>query len=266
MRYGNRLTDGGLGGSMWRMSRKPRRCRGGLAYHVMNRATARATLFAGEGDYAAFERVLAEAREREAQSMRICSYVLMPNHFHLVLWPRPGEDQAVSRLMKWLTLTHAQRWHAHRHTAGTGALYGARFKSFPVREDWHFLKVCRYVERNALRASLVDRAELWPWCSLDKRLAGRAESPTTEATPDEPASPGAAELLDEWPVPEPQDWLERVNAADNARELEALRRCVRRGRPYRDEEWVVRTAEQLGLSASLRPAGRPRKKPEPLPD
>jgi hypothetical protein len=52
--------------------------------------------------------------------------------------------------MKWLTLTHAQRWHAHRHTAGTGALYGARFKSFPVKEDWHFLKVCRYVERNCV--------------------------------------------------------------------------------------------------------------------
>jgi len=139
------------------MSRKPSRCPGGLAYHIMNRATARSTIFAGEGDYAAFERVLAEAREREAEFVRICSYVLMPNHFHLVLWPRAGEDEAVSRLMKWLTLTHAQRWHAHRHTAGTGALYGARFKSFPVREDWHFLKVCRYVERNPLRANPFDK-------------------------------------------------------------------------------------------------------------
>ena len=81
----------------------------------------------------------------------------MPNHFRLVLWPQPGEDEAVSRLMKWLTLTHAQRWHAHRHTAGTGALYVARFKSFPVREDWHFLKVCRYVERNPLRANPFDK-------------------------------------------------------------------------------------------------------------
>ena len=155
------------------MSRKPRRCPGGLAYHVMNRATARETIFAGDGDYAAFERVLAEAREREAGRIRVCAYALMPNHFHLVLWPQSGEDEAVSGLMKWLTLTHAQRWHAHRHTAGTGALYGSRFKSFPVREDWHFLKVCRYVERNPLRANLVERAELWPWCSLNKRLAAR---------------------------------------------------------------------------------------------
>jgi hypothetical protein len=66
--------------------------------------------------------------------------------------------------------------------------------------------------------------------------------------------PGAAELLDEWPVPEPPDWLARVNTADTAGELEASRRCVRRGRPYGDEEWVTRTAE------SLRPASRPTKK------
>jgi len=190
-------------------------------------------------------------------------YVLMPNHFHLVLWPQPGEDEAVSRLMKWLTLTHAQRWHAHRHTAGTGALYGARFKSFPVREDWHFLKVCRYVERNPLRANLVERAELWPWCSLNKRLAACSVAEPPETAPDAPVSPRAAELLDEWPVPEPPDWLERVNAADGPGELEALRRCVRRGRPYGDEEWVMRTAEQLGLSASLRPPGRPWKKRSP---
>ena len=156
-RVGNRLTHGRLSDSMWSMSRKPRRCPGGLAYHVMNRATARETIFAGDGDYAAFERVLAEAREREAGRIRVCAYALMPNHFHLVLWPQSGEDEAVSGLMKWLTLTHAQRWHAHRHTAGTGALYGSRFKSFPVREDWHFLKVCRYVERNPLRANPFDK-------------------------------------------------------------------------------------------------------------
>jgi putative transposase len=257
------LTHGRLSDSMWSMSRKPRRCPGGLAYHVMNRATARETIFAGDGDYAAFERVLAEAREREAGRIRVCAYALMPNHFHLVLWPQSGEDEAVSGLMKWLTLTHAQRWHAHRHTAGTGALYGSRFKSFPVREDWHFLKVCRYVERNPLRANLVERAELWPWCSLNKRLAARHAAEPPAETPEEPVPPGAAELLDEWPVSEPPDWLDRVNAADTAGELEALRRCVRRGRPYGDEEWVMRTADRLGLSSSLRPPGRPRKKAKP---
>ena len=40
------------------------------------------------------------------------------------------------------------------------------FKSFPVEADDHFLTVCRYVERNALRTRLVKRAQDWRWCSL----------------------------------------------------------------------------------------------------
>jgi putative transposase len=48
--------------------------------------------------------------------------------------------------MRWLTLTHTQRWHAHRHNAGTGHVYQGRFKSFPVQEDSHFLTVARYIE------------------------------------------------------------------------------------------------------------------------
>ncbi|HEY8747734.1 MAG TPA: transposase, partial [Tepidisphaeraceae bacterium] len=84
------------------MSRKPRHAPGGIAYHVMNRSAGKIDLFEDEGDYAAFERVLAEAVERDP-SVRLCAYCLMPNHFHLVLWPK--SDGALSRFMQWLTMT-----------------------------------------------------------------------------------------------------------------------------------------------------------------
>ncbi len=234
------------------MPRKRRRCPGGLAYHVFNRATARQRIFNDAADYLAFERVLAEARERLAGQMRLCSYVIMPNHFHLVLWPK--SDAAMSRFMQWLTLTHAQRWHAHRHSAGTGALYGSRFKSFPIREDEHFLKVCRYVERNPLRAGLVKRAQNWPWGSLHKR------------DPHCTHEPGAAELLDEWPVPRPRNWLARVQDAQSPAELEALRNCLKRERPYGDEAWAKRIAARVGSEQSLRPRGRPQSSKKRLAD
>jgi putative transposase len=96
--------------------------------------------------------------------MRLLSYCLMPNHWHLVLWPRA--DGELSDFGHWLTLTHTQRWHAHYHNVGTGHLYQGRFKSFPVARDEHFLQLCRYVERNPLRAGLVRRAEAWQWGSL----------------------------------------------------------------------------------------------------
>lgn len=78
-------------------------------------------------------------------------------------------DGELSEVVRWLSVTHTQRWHAHHRTAGTGPVYQGRFKSFPVQMDEHFLAVARYVERNAVRAKLVKRAEDWQWYSLWRR-------------------------------------------------------------------------------------------------
>ena len=128
------------------MPRRPRIATGGLVYHVLNRRVGRLPLFETDRDYAAFERVLEAAIARTG--IRLLAYCVMPNHWHLLLWPR-GDD-ALSETLRWLTVTHTQRWHAAHRTAGTGSLYQGRFKSFPVQTDAHFLTVARYVERNAL--------------------------------------------------------------------------------------------------------------------
>jgi len=92
-----------------------------------------------------------------------------------------------------LTLTHTQRWHAHRHSAGRGHLYQGRFKSFPVQDDEHFYTVCRYVERNALRANLVQRAEDWCWGSLHRWYKGGVKEKSLLAT---------------WPMRRLANWVE----------------------------------------------------------
>jgi putative transposase len=224
------------------MARKPRHAPGGIAYHVMNRTWGKIKLFEDAADYEAFERVLAEAAERDP-SVRLCAYCLMPNHFHLVLWPK--SDGTLSRFMQWLSMTHAQRWHAHRHTGGRGHLYQSRFKSFPIQQDEHFLSVCRYVERNPLRAKKVERAQDWRWSSLWARAAG----------------PKAAlhKLLADWPVERPRDWTARVNRPQDSKELAALRLARDRGRPYGDAAWSARTAARLGIQSALRLIGRPPK-------
>lgn len=224
------------------MSRPPRAAEGGLIYHALNRAVARATIFDDDGDYEAFLRVLVEAAARHA--MRLLAYCVMPNHFHLVVWPRGDGD--LSRFMGWLTMTHTQRWHAHRRSAGTGHLYQGRYKSFPVEDDGHFLTLCRYVERNALRAELVMRAEHWRWSSL-----GAPNAPAGAVKP----------ALDAWPVARPTDWVERVNTPLSPQEEDALRRAIRRNQPLGDPDWQERTAARLGLRSTLQPLGRPRKQP-----
>ncbi|HEX8520722.1 MAG TPA: transposase [Tepidisphaeraceae bacterium] len=180
------------------MPRRARSVAGGIIYHVLNRANARATLFDDEGEYDAFERVLAEALERTP--VDLFSWCLMPNHWHLVL--RPRRDRDLPEFMRWLTVTHTQRWHAHHHTSGSGHLDQGRYKSFPVQEDLHFLIVCRYVERNALRANLVGRAENWRFSSLWRRHRGLGLG-----------------LLSEWPVERPEDWIQFVNEPHTATEL-----------------------------------------------
>jgi putative transposase len=224
------------------MGRPPRGAEGGLIYHALNRGNARLTIFDDAGDYDAFERVLAEAVSRHG--MRLLAYCLLPEHFHLVLWPQGDGD--LSRFMRWLTLTHTQRWHAQRHSAGSGHLYQGRFKSFPVEEDGHFLTACRYVERGALRAGLVPQAEQWRWGSL-WRFASRPS----------PAAAGPA--LGRWPIPRPPYWVKRVNSPLGPAEEEAMERSIRRGQPLGSPEWQAKTAARLGLESCFRPRGRPKK-------
>lgn len=206
-----------------------------MCYHVLNRGNARQRVFKKDGDFAAFLQLLADAKER--LPMRIVGYCLMSNHFHLVLWPHKDGD--LSRFMQWLLTAHVRRYH--RHYGGSGHVWQGRFKAFPIQEDEHLLTVLRYIERNALRADLVDRAEAWPWSSL---ASPRGDLPS---------------LCDPGPVPKGRDWLRHVNQPQTEAELAALRHAIARGSPFGDSAWQRATAKRLDLESSLRPRGRPRK-------
>jgi putative transposase len=220
------------------MGRPLRMAPGEFVYHVLNRSNGRVPLFNDDGDYAAFERVLAEACERV--SMRILAYCVMPNHWHLVLWPR--QDSDISRLMGWLTLTHTQRWHAHHHTSGHGHLYQGRFKSFVVEQNEYLLTVCRYVERNALRAGLVARAEHWRWGSAWQRSGGASVVP-----------------LSEMPTERPSDWLQWVNTPQTDAELSAIRQSVTKGQLFGNSWWIDQMVKLWSLGSTVRFRGRPKK-------
>ena len=220
------------------MPRHARHAPGGV-----NRAVARLPLFQKDEDFRAFERVLVEALDEHPT--RLLAYAVMPNHWHLVLWPQKAGE--LTAFVRWLTHTHTMRWHAHYHTSGTGHLYQGRFKSFPIEADEHLLSVLRYVERNALRANLVKRAEQWRWCSLWRRQAKDQAERT---------------ILHDWPMAVPRNWLALVNQAQTEAELEAVRRAVARSSPLGTPAWQTKISRQLGLESTLRPRGRPRKKAE----
>ncbi|HEV3257528.1 MAG TPA: transposase [Gemmataceae bacterium] len=180
---------------------------GGFCYHALNRGNRRAEVFHAEADYDRFVRLLAQAVA--AFPVRLLAFCLMPNHFHLAVWP-PG-DRDLSACMHWLLTTHASRYQKQHRS--TGHVWQGRFRAFPIQEDAHLLTVLRYIERNPLRAGLVSRAGDWRWSSLRWHL-----------------NPPQLAFLHAGPVPRPPDWAAWVNAPQTEAELRALRRCAQRAR------------------------------------
>jgi putative transposase len=236
------LFDLGVGGrlDLGVMARPLRIAKGGMVYHVLNRANGRLRIFRKRGDFEAFEEILTEGAERF--EMRVCGYCIMSTHWHLVLWPRGDGD--LSAFMKWVTVTHSGRWHTSHGTAGIGHVYQGRFKSFPVQSNAYYLTLLRYVESNAVRAGVVERSADWPWSSLSIRLGRREGVP-----------------LSDGPLALPARWAALVDRTPNMPETDRamVEMCLTRGRPMGDDDWAMKTAAAMGLQATLRARGRPRK-------
>ena len=203
----------------------------------MNRGNQKARVFHSSADYAAFLEYMREAQDRlELPVLALC---LMPNHVHLVV--RPRRDGDIAPWVSWLFTTHVRRHH--RKYGTTGRLWQGRYKACLIQQDHHLLTVLRYVERNALAANLVARAQDWRWGSLNWRTTDFVPLPLTPA-----------------PIDLPKWWTEFVNQPMTAAELLAVRESVNRQRPFGAPEWAQLAAIRTGMEQSLAPIGRPRRK------
>jgi putative transposase len=230
------------------MPRLPRPIADGLLYHTLNRGNNRAAVFAAARDYSTFLRALAQTQLR--YPFRLYGYCLMPNHFHLLLAPEPG--QSISRILQSLTVAHT--WHFHKARGGVGHVWQGRFKSPVIQSDEHALVVLRYVEANPWRAGLTTDLAGYRWSSFAAHGLGR----------DDPLlSPLAAWVNLGRDADERQAyWRRWVQTPLTAAELAAVRHSVVSGRPFGAAAWAEATAARLGLRLAQRPRGRPRKVPE----
>ncbi len=177
--------------------------------HVFNRGNNRRQLFFEPKDYQAFLRLLRDAPN--AAAIRLLAYCLMPNHWHLVVWPH--DQPALSSYMRWVTGEHARTWNEVRGLKGWGHVYQDRFHALPIQRELHLLTVLRYVEANPVRANLVPSAADWPWSSHS------------------PVQDECAPALTPWPMPKPLNWSALVNDQPEEQELQAIREASRRGVP-----------------------------------
>jgi putative transposase len=178
----------------WRpgMGRPTRVLPDNVPQHIVNRGNRKTQIFRCDEDYIGFLGGMVEAGEHTV--VRVIDFCLMPNHWHLVLWPYRGDE--ISTYMQILMNSHLRDLLPRHNLAGLGHVYQGRYRNFPIVNEQHFLNVCRYVASNALRANLCERAQDWPWSSL--ACAGPAPE---------------INLLSAWPIPKPRDWLAQVNAS-----------------------------------------------------
>ncbi|NBD74091.1 hypothetical protein GVX82_03550 [Patescibacteria group bacterium] len=223
------------------MSRTARVAPGGYPQHVINRAIMRLRIFKKDKDYALFEKLLKECSEETG--MRILAYCLMPNHWHLLLYPK--DDADLSAFMHKLTNAHTRHVHTATKTTGTGPLYQGRYKSFLIENDKHLLTVLKYIERNAVRAKIAQHAEDWRWGSAWRRQCGTEQQKL---------------LLAQSPVPLPRNYTQWINETEPSELLKDIRTSVTKGVPFGTEGWVEKTVKAFGLEQTRRGVGRPKKK------
>lgn len=197
------------------MARKPRALMDGSIYHVFNRGNNRGEVFHDTRGYQEFLALLEAAAT--TFPTRILAYCLMPNHFHLVLWPE--EADLMVRAMHWLTNTHCHRYKIKYETVGH--IWQGRYKSVAVQNDSHLLTLVRYVEGNPVRAGLCTHGIEWRWSSIHERLPGTRHY----------------RLLSALPLDLPANWLTLVDQPMHSDALQEVRLGITKGVPLGNEEW-----------------------------
>jgi putative transposase len=222
------------------MPRVARVDKAGYVYHVINRAVMRLEIFESDDDYALVEKILKDTQEETG--MQILAYTIMPNHWHFLLYPQKDGDLGL--FMHRFTNAHTRQVKARTKTNGTGPLYQGRYKSFVIEEDFHLLTVLKYIERNPVRAKLMQKVENWRWGSSWRRVHGNESQ---------------RKLISISPVDLPSNYVKWVNTPESAKELESIRASVNKGAPYGRDSWIEKTVKQFDLGQTMRNPGRPPK-------
>jgi putative transposase len=171
----------------------------------------------------------------------------MPNHFHLLLQPEPG--QSISRILQSLTVAHT--WRYHKRNRSSGHVWQGRFRSPVIQGDEHLLVVLRYIEANPLRASMVADLGDYRWSSYQTHGLGRPDALLSPFPEWERLGPTEAQRR--------RRWRAKLRASQRLEELRAVRASVCSGRPFGHPEWTEQISARLRIDLHPKPRGRPPK-------
>ena len=128
-------------------------------YHIVTRGNNRMRVFHDTKDFAYYLKLIQDYQTKCA--ILLFHYCLMTNHVHLLVKVLKKED--LKRFMQGVNQSYSN--HYKRLYKHTGHLWQGRYKSFLIQEDSYLLECGRYIERNPLRAKMVDDPKNWEWSS-----------------------------------------------------------------------------------------------------
>lgn len=209
----------------------------GLPHHITQRGNYRQVIFRRDADYLQYLEWLREYSKRYA--LEIWAYCLMSNHIHFVCVP--GEEDSLARTFNLLHMRYAQSVHRRRRT--TGHLWQGRFYS-TILDEAHAYAAVRYVERNPVRAGMVQKAEDYRWSSAREHVKGFSDGLVSKE----------CYLWDQI-----RDWKRYLQEEEDSTIIQKIRKCSLTGRPCGDEAFVQKLEARFGRRLKALSSGRPRK-------
>ena len=211
-----------------------------IPHHITQRGNRRENVFFTDGDWVAYLNWLADYCVKF--KVRVLAYCLMTNHIHLVAIP--GAEDALEKVFRPLHTRYAQR--INRVRGWTGHLWQGRYFSSAL-DDKYLWAAIRYVERNPVRAGMVQRAEDYRWSSAPAHCELREDSVLTA----DKSWINQLRSVDDW-----SRWLAEP---DHNGQIAVLRQHVERGLPCGAERFVHELEQQGGQMLRPTAVGRPRK-------
>lgn len=144
----------------------------GAFYHVTSRGNERKRIFSAKADYNQFKRYLQKAQEK--YGYRLHSYVLMQNHYHLIIETPEGN---LSKVMQYINGSYTN-FINHRKRR-SGHLFQGRYKAILVDVDSYLLQLSQYVHLNPVLAGIVSQPEAYPYSSYKSFISKKGEEIVT---------------------------------------------------------------------------------------
>ena len=225
------------------MARLPRLTLPGFTHHVIQRGNNRQAIFASGADY----QMLLDLLEENARKFGVAihAYVLMSNHFHLLLTPQTPDG--LPQMMQALGRRYVRYFNDSQQRSGT--LWEGRYKSALIQSERYLLACMAYIDLNPLRAGLVAAPGDYPWSSYGHYTGLRIDKLIT---------PHALMWeLGNTPFAREAAYADLVQAGINPAQQAALMDSALRGWALGEPDFVADLQKRTDRRVARRSAGRP---------